>query len=103
MGILVAAIRGDLDTMWLGDSKAGERYATTSPDIQSPPSYQDRQIENLEHEEVDDDMNDNTENEDQNCSRETPAPDNLISTPDKNKLLKVKKNPIFVIHYIEFY
>ena len=33
-------------------------------------------------------MNDNTEDGDQNCSTETPAPDNLISTPDKNKLLE---------------
>ena len=42
----------------------------------------------MEHDEVDDDMDDNTDNEDQNCSTEPPAPDNLISTPDKNKLLE---------------
>jgi len=69
-------------------SQAGERYATTSPDIQPPPTYQDRQIENLEHDEVDEDLDDNTDNENQNCSTDPPAPDNLISTPDKNKLLE---------------
>ena len=42
----------------------------------------------MEHDEVDDDMDDNTDNEDQNCSTEPPAADNLISTPDKNKLLE---------------
>ena len=57
----------------------------------------------MENEDADNNMDENMENEDENCSTEPPAPDNLISTPDKNKLLgKWKKfQVLWSINHIE--
>jgi len=69
--ILVAWIRGDLASMWQGDIKVDED--------------QDNDDDN-----TDDDIDDakgNLPNEQVNETSQLPDQDNLISTPDKNKLL----------------
>jgi len=90
--ILVAWIRGDLASMWEGDIKAADRkfVPKSSALEENNPGLEVEEDQDNDEDNTDDDIDDakdNLPNEQVNETSQLPDQDNLISTPDKNKLL----------------
>jgi len=91
--ILVAWCRGDLASMWDGDSKAGHlRYATTSSalegesDVCAGRSRGPTNQVNYDSD-VDESKDVCSSQNDQKTDEDVTYPENVVSTPDKNKLI----------------
>merc|ERR1711915_569929 len=90
--IIVAWLRGDLPSMWQGDSKVGvQKCAMSSTEGQNCNSglqIDDDVDLNEDTDDENDDVKDKLPNDQETAESSEVPHDNLVTTPDKNKLLE---------------